>query len=61
MYLSLSSLVHSPPVKSDILAPRDIKNLTVIGAGTMGTGIAIVAAEKGTRVTIHDNNPETLE
>jgi 3-hydroxybutyryl-CoA dehydrogenase len=38
----------------------EIQRITVIGAGTMGHGIAQVGAVSGHRVTLHDSNPETL-
>lgn len=33
----------------------------IVGAGTMGAGIALVCARKGHRVSIHDANPAVLE
>ena len=38
-----------------------IKNITVIGAGTMGNGIAHVFAQFGYSVTVNDVKPEFLE
>lgn len=38
-----------------------IKNITVIGAGTMGNGIAHVFAQFGFSVTVNDVKPEFLE
>ena len=40
--------------------PKDVKAIGVLGAGTMGGGIAYVAADKGIRVRIKDLNPEAL-
>ena len=37
-----------------------IKNLSVIGAGLMGHGIALKFAQAGTNVIVHDNNKEVL-
>jgi 3-hydroxybutyryl-CoA dehydrogenase len=34
-------------------------NILVVGAGTMGAGIAQIAAAAGNRVTVYDENPET--
>jgi len=39
----------------------DIKNIFVIGAGTMGNGIAQVAATSGYQVTCMDVQPSALE
>lgn len=36
-------------------------NVGVIGSGTMGTGIAQVAASSGCKVKIYDNQPQALE
>ena len=41
--------------------PLDIKQAAVIGAGTMGTGIAIVFAEAGIPVTIIETNDAAVE
>ncbi len=38
----------------------EIKNFGVVGAGTMGTGIAQVAAVSGLDVTLHDINDDIL-
>ncbi len=39
---------------------KEIKALGILGAGTMGGGVAYVAADKGIRVRIKDLNPEAL-
>ena len=39
----------------------DIKNVTVVGAGTMGGGIAHVFAQYGFLVTLNDIKPEFIE
>lgn len=39
----------------------DIKNVSVIGAGTMGNGIAHVFAQSGFKVSLVDVNPTQLE
>lgn len=36
-------------------------NITVLGAGSMGTGIAQVAATAGHKVVLYDTNPEALK
>ena len=40
---------------------REIKRLTVIGAGTMGHGIAQVAAQAGLEAVIHDADANALD
>ncbi|MAK24795.1 MAG: hypothetical protein CL414_06195 [Acidimicrobiaceae bacterium] len=40
---------------------RSIESVAVIGAGTMGAGIAAASASAGCRVLILDTNPETVE
>jgi 3-hydroxyacyl-CoA dehydrogenase len=42
-------------------APLDIKTAGVIGAGTMGTGIAIVFAEAGIPVTVVETKAEAVD
>lgn len=37
-----------------------IQNICVAGAGTMGSGIAMAAAQNGFRVTLFDSNPNVL-
>ena len=41
--------------------PVTINSLAVIGAGTMGSGIAMAAASKGFPVTLIETNPEALQ
>ncbi len=41
--------------------PLDIKKAGVIGAGTMGTGIAITFAQAGIPVTVIDSNDEAVD
>jgi len=38
----------------------EIKNVAVVGAGTMGTGIAIVAARAGFRTIVFDNDQKSV-
>lgn len=40
--------------------PRDVRGVGILGAGTMGGGIAYVAADKGIQVRMKDLNPEAL-
>ena len=39
----------------------NVKNITVVGAGTMGNGIAQIAAISGYQVTMTDIYPEAIE
>jgi 3-hydroxyacyl-CoA dehydrogenase len=41
--------------------PKEIKSAAVVGAGTMGTGIAMVFANAGIPVYVLDVNPEQVE
>jgi 3-hydroxybutyryl-CoA dehydrogenase len=41
-------------------APRTVNRIGVLGAGTMGAGIAQVAAEAGLRVLLHDPVPDAV-
>lgn len=42
------------------VTPHDVKGLGILGAGTMGGGIAYVAADKGIKVRVKDLNTEAL-
>lgn len=50
-YPSISKAIQ--PFSTTVHRGLEIKNLTVIGAGLMGSGIAQVAAQAGVKVTIH--------
>ena len=39
----------------------NINTVGIVGCGTMGTGIAIVAARAGFKTRIYDTRPEMLE
>lgn len=43
------------------VAPRPVETIGVLGAGTMGAGIAIAAAQSGYRVKIYDANADALQ
>lgn len=43
------------------IQPRTLQNIAVIGAGTMGTGIAIAGLEAGCAVTLLDGDTSALE
>jgi len=40
--------------------PLSIRRIAIIGAGTMGSGIAMAFADAGVEVLIHDNDPTAL-
>jgi 3-hydroxyacyl-CoA dehydrogenase len=42
-------------------APQEVKNVGVVGAGTMGSGIAIAFAQAGIPVIVVDNNDEAVD
>ena len=43
------------------LPPMDTSKIAVLGAGTMGAGIAQTAAEAGHQVTLIDTNQEAVD
>ncbi|NQZ02302.1 MAG: enoyl-CoA hydratase/isomerase family protein [Bdellovibrionales bacterium] len=47
-------------VSDTSVKPRDVKHMAVLGAGTMGGGIAQVGADKGVDVRMKDINNEAL-
>jgi 3-hydroxyacyl-CoA dehydrogenase len=49
-----------PGLSKDVTA-RPVKSVAIVGAGTMGGGIAMCFANAGTPVTILDASPERLE
>jgi len=49
------------PGLSSGIKPKEIKNAAVVGAGTMGTGIAMVFANAEIPVSVIDVNPEQIE
>ncbi|MCO5114446.1 MAG: 3-hydroxyacyl-CoA dehydrogenase NAD-binding domain-containing protein [Bdellovibrionaceae bacterium] len=49
------------PAGAPAVKPREIKNMAVLGAGTMGGGIAQLAADKGVNVRMKDLSNEALK
>jgi 3-hydroxyacyl-CoA dehydrogenase len=60
LFFAERELGHIPGLAADA-TPRDIKTAAVVGAGTMGTGIAMVFANAGIPVAVLDVNPEQVE
>lgn len=48
-------------LSSSAAVQRDVKRLTVFGAGSMGSGIAQVASTAGIKVTMTDVKEEALQ
>jgi 3-hydroxyacyl-CoA dehydrogenase len=48
------------PINAKRVQPTAIQRVAVIGAGTMGSGIAIALADAGLDVLLHDNDPAAL-
>ncbi len=55
------SAPQEPRAPREGRTPRERGQVAVIGAGTMGHGIAQVAAAAGRRVLLHDADPSSLE
>lgn len=49
------------PVTNEVLAPQSIFEIGIIGAGTMGAGIAMCFANAGIHTTLVDINRESLD
>ena len=49
------------PGLAEEIKPKDVKRAAVVGAGTMGTGIAMVFASAGIPCQVIDVNPEQVE
>jgi 3-hydroxyacyl-CoA dehydrogenase len=60
LFFSERELGKIPGLSEDI-KPKEIKAAAVVGAGTMGTGIAMVFANAGIPVSVIDVNPEQVE
>jgi 3-hydroxyacyl-CoA dehydrogenase len=60
LFFAERELGKIPGLAPDI-KPKEIKTAAVVGAGTMGTGIAMVFANAGIPVSVIDVNPEQVE
>ena len=60
LFFAERELGHIPGLATDA-TPNDIKTAAIVGAGTMGTGIAMVFANAGIPVAVIDVNPEQVE
>lgn len=52
---------RKPGIQAETAPERDIRRLAIIGAGTMGSGIALCGLNAGFEVTLIDLNPKALE
>jgi len=60
LFFAERELGKIPNLAGDV-KPKEIKSAAVVGAGTMGTGIAMVFANAGIPVSVIDVNPEQVE
>jgi 3-hydroxyacyl-CoA dehydrogenase len=60
LFFAERELAKIPGLASDA-KPKTIEKAAVVGAGTMGTGIAMVFANAGIPVSVIDVNPEQVE
>jgi 3-hydroxyacyl-CoA dehydrogenase len=60
LFFAERELGKIPNLTGDV-KPKEIKSAAVVGAGTMGTGIAMVLANAGIPVSVIDVNPEQVE
>ncbi|MEM7300706.1 MAG: 3-hydroxyacyl-CoA dehydrogenase NAD-binding domain-containing protein [Pseudomonadota bacterium] len=60
-HIFFAERASSKPPKDVDAAPREVKKVGVIGAGTMGGGIAMTYAEAGLSVTILEMSDEALK
>ena len=60
LFFAERELGKIPHLAGDV-KPKEIKSAAVVGAGTMGTGIAMVFANAGIPVSVIDVNPEQVE
>jgi 3-hydroxyacyl-CoA dehydrogenase len=60
LFFAERELGHIPGLAADV-TPKEISTAAVVGAGTMGTGIAMVLANAGVPVAVIDVSPEQVE
>jgi 3-hydroxyacyl-CoA dehydrogenase / enoyl-CoA hydratase / 3-hydroxybutyryl-CoA epimerase len=56
----LTEMVKKQNGVSSAIKPREVHRIGILGAGTMGGGIAYQAADKGVEVRMKDLNPQAL-
>jgi 3-hydroxyacyl-CoA dehydrogenase len=59
-FLSERAAAKVPGLATAGASPRAVESVAIVGAGTMGTGIAIAVLNGGFRVTLIDSSPESL-
>jgi 3-hydroxyacyl-CoA dehydrogenase/enoyl-CoA hydratase/3-hydroxybutyryl-CoA epimerase len=60
VFFLMESVKKKTGVSSDV-KPHKVRRIGVLGAGTMGGGIAFVAADKGIEARLKDLNPKALQ
>lgn len=60
LFFMMESVKKQTGVESKDVKPRAVKHIAVLGAGTMGGGIAQLSADKGYHVRMKDINNEAL-
>lgn len=60
LFFAINAAKKDTGVSHPHVRPREIKKLGVLGAGFMGSGIAMVAADKGIPVRLKDKDMESL-
>jgi 3-hydroxyacyl-CoA dehydrogenase/enoyl-CoA hydratase/3-hydroxybutyryl-CoA epimerase len=60
LFFMMEAVKKQTGVEAKDVKPRPVKHMAVLGAGTMGGGIAQVAADKGIDVRMKDINNEAL-
>lgn len=60
LFFSLNAVKKDPVVESRLIQPRQVKKLGIVGAGFMGSAIAVVAASSGVAVRLKDKDTASL-
>ena len=54
-------VIENGALRPKVIEHKTFKNIGVIGAGMMGSGIALVAAKQGLKVNLMDTDPEKVQ
>jgi 3-hydroxyacyl-CoA dehydrogenase/enoyl-CoA hydratase/3-hydroxybutyryl-CoA epimerase len=60
LFFAITAAKKDTGVSNPHIVPREVKKLGVLGAGFMGSGIAMVAADKGIPVRMKDQDAESV-